>query len=938
MKNFSLKPFLILITLGGVAKITPSFATTTNLTSGTLSQNITLGSGDIVNFNGGTLSGSISASPNNSGTVNFNNSTTLGGSVGTSSDWDGPNRIGSINIADSVTVSTGISNDIGAQEMILGNGSILEYQFRYSSSPYSYISGTIRGSSDGYGDVEFSAGRGIFVTGSLGTSTHKLNKISLLSGTISTTGISSPKIYANSIVIANNTAISIPSQGTDFEFTTLNPLSTNGGTVYLDGTRTFSSSQFLGNERPFQLISARAGTITSNTDISTQTLAIGRDTTFNQNSGDLTATNIILSGENSKLVYSGGTISGQVYGSDGYFEIAADFTSSSDLGPYVPLRIDVLANKTLTTGGTINASNINLASGAKLKYSSGTLSGTVRGTSNGVGIFEVDNNYSGSLAIGTSSASLASVLVNSGKTLTLNGNVYATNTDVSGTLNFGSNARQIHGNLTTNSSATMTLGRYTNSVSGNLTIGGSNIINSEIRDTNDMGGVVAAGVATLGASPTLNLTIDTNAHIANGSTYTLFSGGSGSSLSAIPDAAINVNGTGTNQADRFTFTTSQSGNNIILRISSIVTPIVVPHPTSSQSYSILSTVDGSNINGSLRVLKGYIENNSVSTEQKQIALKTAAPQSDNSINNNAINLAKISILTAEERLGFASGVSSGETMQGYGMWIKTFGSTINQRNIGDDEGYHSIATGFALGVDKEISDEGKLGVFLSNTSSDNKSNLGTKSLRVRSYRGNIYGGYNFEKFFIDGLVGFSWNQYNSLRSVPSAAVTAKADFDGQTYSAKIRGGKRISLQKNLTLTPTLALTFLNNRIAQYEEHDANSLNLRVKNNAFNFFEGRAGLRLQYDERVNSDTIISPSIRVSYGHDFIGDRQSSVNNFTGYNQSFTDRSAKPYTNSLVVGSGLNIYNSNSISAEINYNHEHRKKYSAHSGDLRIRYDF
>jgi hypothetical protein len=190
----------------------------------------------------------------------------------------------------------------------------------------------------------------------------------------------------------------------------------------------------------------------------------------------------------------------------------------------------------------------NLASGAKFKYSSGTITGTLRGTSNGVGIFEVDANYNGGLNIGSSGSALASVLINSGKTLTLNGDIYATNTTVNGTLNFGSSARRINGNLTSAASKTLVLGGHTNTVVGDVTVGANNTINTEISNTNNIGGITATGTQTIGASPTINITLDTGAHIANGSTFTLFSGASGSSFSAINDSVLNVNSSGTNQA------------------------------------------------------------------------------------------------------------------------------------------------------------------------------------------------------------------------------------------------------------------------------------------------------------------------------------------------------------------------------------------------------
>jgi hypothetical protein len=78
--------------------------------------------------------------------------------------------------------------------------------------------------------------------------------------------------------------------------------------------------------------------------------------------------------------------------------------------------------------------------------------------------------------------------------------------------------------------------------------------------------------------------------------------------------------------------------------------------------------------------------------------------------------------------------------------------------------------------------------------------------------------------------------------------------------------------------------------------------------------------------------------LSYGYDFIGDRQKTTSNLIGQTYSFSSSAARITQGSLKIGTGVTIYNQHGYSLNAQYDLEHRNNYTAHIGSLRAKYYF
>jgi len=286
----------------------------------------------------------------------------------------------------------------------------------------------------------------------------------------------------------------------------------------------------------------------------------------------------------------------------------------------------------------------------------------------------------------------------------------------------------------------------------------------------------------------------------------------------------------------------------------------------------------------------------------------------------------------------SSGLSLGDSLENNGIWAQTFGTAAKQNNINENDGYDSKSLGFAFGYDKEIAKNTRLGLGLSYANSHIKSSDSLKTTNIDTYQINAYSGHSFGKYFLDTVLGFAWNDYTSNRTISAVNSVANANYQGQTYITKVRGGFVKDIGNGFNITPETSLNFVRNNTNNYTENGAGTLNLNVKGSSSNFLEGRVGLNLGYRMTTKKHTKISPKISASYGYNFLNNRQTTTSNFVGQTATFNNLSSKIDPRSIKIGGGIDVYSTNSFVVSGEYIMEKRNRYQSHSGVLRVRFQY
>jgi uncharacterized protein with beta-barrel porin domain len=556
-------------------------------------------------------------------------------------------------------------------------------------------------------------------------------------------------------------------------------------------------------------------------------------------------------------------------------------------------------------------------------------------------VFNINANYTNNSEIGAT-YDIANLNIASGAALNANADISANNTDVAGELNLGNISKTIDGNLfTSNSGAVINLGSASHIVTGNFTLIFGNNLNILALNNTNAGSIAASGAANVADNINLNISFNPNdGYISDATTYELVSGGDGSVINKINDENININSSGLNQYGLLTFRTLKSNNDLILSVSRAKASSITGNKSAQNIYNNIDEI-GSGATGNLREFQKYIDNDSATNEERDIALKSLIPQIDNAIHQSVFNSAKTSIGITKSRLERLRGklFFKDDIFESHGIWGKIFNANLAQDSNSQFDGYKSNSRGIIFGADQMVEEDTRLGVSASyvNSSIDSNSSF-NRNTKIDSYQFNVYAGYNLQQYFINYAIGVVVNKYSSSRSIPLFNLQSKASYDGQTYISHLEGGLVKKLNNGFELSPKISLTLARNQVGTYSEIGAGTLSAVVSNEKANLLETELTIGAAYNDINLYGLKIIPKVNLSSSYDFIGDNQVANNNFVEQDAQFRISARDINKFALKMGFGLDIYSSSDVVFMANYLIEQRSSYKSSLASVNLRYDF
>lgn len=652
--------------------------------------------------------------------------------------------------------------------------------------------------------------------------------------------------------------------------------------------------------------------------------------------------NVIMDNAGQSVSFSGGTLIGDLDGAGSVF-VAGDNQTHGNIGYNSPVSLIQLSSSAKLTvdNDEIHATDIKLKASSTLELKGGSVvHAAINGLSASSGSITTESLVVVRGEIG-STTQISSIDVQSGSqgrfgssNVTSANTIRADEISIHGTMVLDS-ATTIDGNVTMYGSASQ-LGASDNShtINGNFTTASGSQLFLRLHSPTEADQITVSGLLMLDANTKLNLTINNEGDVRGGSTYTLLSGGTGSTLNAISTANLSINGLNTDMFGILKFSTEVDGNNLLLHVVSTYQNL--NNPNSQAAYGAI--MGATSATGGLATLQTFLESGA-STSSSREAAKSAAAQVDNSTNRVAFNnIDTIGSLISNRLDSVRSGVASGEGVKNKAMWMQFMGASVKQGNTSSTDGYDAKSSGFAFGFDKEVKDDLILGVSgaYSHTNVDGRNS--SKDLFIDSYQLSAYSGYTKNNLFLNAVIGAAFNEYKSSRYISLAGAEARANYSGQSYSARAEMGYNFITANQIILTPILTLTAARNAVDSYDETGAGTLNLYVRNDSSNFFEGRIGGQVKKFFKTKSGAKFAPQFNVSYGYDFAGNKQKATANFIGQNLNFANSGARIAQGSLKIGTGVDFYTLADTTISANYIYENRNQYSAHSGWLKARYAF
>ena len=294
-----------------------------------------------------------------------------------------------------------------------------------------------------------------------------------------------------------------------------------------------------------------------------------------------------------------------------------------------------------------------------------------------------------------------------------------------------------------------------------------------------------------------------------------------------------------------------------------------------------------------------------------------------------------------------SGIATGESASGTGLWGQGFGGTSRLSERDDVAGYHAHYSGMLLGADAALNDSWRAGGVFSYTKTtvNNDGNNSGSSADVKSYGLFGYASYTGSPWYVDMSLGAIQHQYDTTREVsfPGFSSTAKGQHDGMQYIASVLAGYPIDLgskMANTVLTPIAGLTYSTLRQDSYTEKNGDGAALSVNADNIGSLKSDLGAKLERSFGTPYGNVV-PSAQLTWRHEYHDKGLQSVSNYaadTSDATSFTTTGAKTIADTGVLALGVTLMRSQNLSVGAKYTLEAASGYAANTGDVQVRWDF
>ncbi len=912
-----------------------------------LTGNASLSSSDFIGHETGV--GSVSIAEDAIISITSGNIGTESNTIGTLTLAEGAEinyaegAIGSIyaeSIIASGAINMRLSGNLIGDVSLSSTGSVTLYDGDFTS---------IKGSSNGVGSLTLSGFRTIGSDKIIGAEGESLALLTISNGVEVT---SQSDIYATNVSIGNTSSGLILDSAALFGNVKID----SDGRLKVTGTGSTVSGTILsfigaGGTGRFDLDSSTLFTATNDIGSSSRSLALiflngGSELTFDNGSLlDVYATEIVM-GNNAVLNINDASVNGL---------IKSGSTSAQGIVNYD--EDNQLRGNIGTSSNKISEININGVA-------------EVSQNTHNIYVSELNINNDATFNIGSGTTSIDELVVNDA------------------IIDFGASSRTLTGNLTSISNARIVVGSAVHNIIGNLSLSNNTSLEITVNSISSAGGFNVSSAATILNGTTFNLSVDLPTIRQTGD-IDIVESADGAMIEE--DFVINVNESGTNIVDSHSFTLVKTDNNLTLRIvytgseapadpDSGNDSVVSSDPILQKFYDTIVAID--NTSGALATVKDYITDTDNSNADKEKILKQLSVNNiglnQNSFAVNASVIASISnridTLRQMDRQNvydlqgnktspldvnntYAQSILSNRKFSKdflysntnqlkIGTWIQALRSTAKQADKTGFVGYNADLSGISFGADIKPEKDLIIGAGIALATSKINAQSVFKNTGIDIYQLNFYTEKNFGNLYLDAFLSGAINKYSSNRKVDLTSTNASAEYQGYTYSAKLRTGYNYHFN-DFEFYPELNLTYAYNKIDDYTEKNGGTLILKVEKNDAEMFEIEPAIGFGYKMSIKKKSfgnfeilpiIFNPRFKLSYGYDVIGNRQVSNASFIGQTTNFITETSKINRGTLRASTGLNFYSANSVSVGVNYLYEHKKTYHSHTGLVKFRYEF
>lgn len=313
-------------------------------------------------------------------------------------------------------------------------------------------------------------------------------------------------------------------------------------------------------------------------------------------------------------------------------------------------------------------------------------------------------------------------------------------------------------------------------------------------------------------------------------------------------------------------------------------------------------------------------------ETKQI-LREIAPDASQSGTKTAANTAKSVINVIGARLGGGSsgnmrGRSGGDLFAGRSaVWAQ---GMYNKAELDKENGFKSDSTGFAAGIETNITDSVKAGIGYAFTKTDIDTDR--SSTDVDTHTGFVYGEYKPNNWYVNGIISYGHSEYEEETNL----MRMTNEYEADTIAAQIMSGYDFGV-----LTPEFGLRYMHVKQKAYTD----AIGQRLEDKTMETWTGVAGIKASKDFhlKLNRNIGITPELKLAATYDFARDDEDRTVSLAN-GSSYVTEGDPMERFGVETGASVAVGFGKSSEISLSYEGKFKKDYQDHTGLINFKINF
>ncbi len=214
----------------------------------------------------------------------------------------------------------------------------------------------------------------------------------------------------------------------------------------------------------------------------------------------------------------------------------------------------------------------------------------------------------------------------------------------------------------------------------------------------------------------------------------------------------------------------------------------------------------------------------------------------------------------------SEGMSSGDSNPDAAVWVQGMFNKSKLDDTSKAKGFDADSNGVALGIEKFINKDVKVGAGYAYTNTDIDGFM--RSTDVDTHTAILYGEYKPSNWYVNGIATYGWSDYSEDKNV--AGVGVKADYDVETFGLQAMTGYDMQV-KGFGFTPEAGLRYVHIKQDAYKD----SADQRVSANDSDILTGVIGAKVSKNFELSNGMNIKPEARIAATYDLFNDDVNSV---------------------------------------------------------------